>query len=328
MKKSSFALISLFEITALFTVLGSILGLFNLFSEFLSGILIFELLSHFKLQYMLSAVILAMIFYFFKRQQLFLLMVAIFILNANFVLPWLSAYPTEHKANQQANQNIKILLSNVNTQNTNTQKLVDLIEQQQADIVVTLEVNQKWIAALKALEANYPHKLMLPQEDNFGIALYSKLPFADIKAVSFSKQAIPSIIATFDINDKPLTVVTTHPLPPVGNQYLEQRDNQLQAIGDYLLEVQHAKVLVGDLNISMWSRKYQQLERNADLINARRGNGLYPSWPTRLPLSIASIPIDHIMHSKQLATTSFTTGPNIGSDHLPIIAELSFVGEN
>ena len=324
MKKPNFALISLFEIAALFIVLGSILGLFNLFSEFLSGILIFELLSHFKLQYMISAAILAMIFYFFKRQQLFLLMIAIFILNANFVLPWLSSYPIGHKANQQTNQSIKILLSNVKTNNTNTQKLLDLIEQQQADIIVTLEVNQNWIVALEPLKINYPHKLTLPQEDNFGIALYSKLPFADIKAVSFSNLAIPSIVAKFETNHKPLTIVATHPLPPVGNQYLQQRDNQLKAIGNYLQKVTHAKVLVGDLNISMWSRVYQQLALDSDLVNARRSNGLYPSWPTRLPLSIASIPIDHIMHSKQLATTSFTTGPNIGSDHLPIIAELSF----
>ena len=185
-----------------------------------------------------------------------------------------------------------------------------------------LEVNNSWKTALKLIESRYPHTLTLPRDDNFGIALYSKLPFSQVKALSLGDGAIPTIVANYQINGNPLTLVATHPLPPIGSRYLQRRDNQLAHIAAYLSDITHHKILVGDLNVSMWSDAYRQLETDAKLSNARQGFGLYPTWPAQWPLAIAAIPIDHVMISTQLRVKGFTTGPNIGSDHLPVIADI------
>jgi endonuclease/exonuclease/phosphatase (EEP) superfamily protein YafD len=82
-------------------------------------------------------------------------------------------------------------------------------------------------------------------------------------------------------------------------------------------------VVVGDLNASMWSGAYKKMTRSSKLANARAGYGLVPTqhghgWMSQFWWR----PIDHCLHSEELVTRRFWTGPNLGSDHLPILAEL------
>ena len=51
-----------------------------------------------------------------------------------------------------------------------------------------------------------------------------------------------------------------------------------------------------------------------------QGFGVQPSWPTK-PL-ILRIPIDHILVSKNIVTARRWIGPETGSDHLPVFADL------
>jgi endonuclease/exonuclease/phosphatase (EEP) superfamily protein YafD len=60
--------------------------------------------------------------------------------------------------------------------------------------------------------------------------------------------------------------------------------------------------------------------RQTGLKNSRRGFGILPTWPTFLPL--LSIPIDHFLLSPEFAVLKTGQGPNIGSDHVPLITEL------
>jgi endonuclease/exonuclease/phosphatase (EEP) superfamily protein YafD len=63
------------------------------------------------------------------------------------------------------------------------------------------------------------------------------------------------------------------------------------------------------------------LEAGTGLVNATLESGLRPTWPTRPAL--ARIPIDHFLLSDHLNVASIRTGPDIGSDHLPLILDLA-----
>lgn len=39
---------------------------------------------------------------------------------------------------------------------------------------------------------------------------------------------------------------------------------------------------------------------------------------------LLAVQLDHCLHTQELSVTAFRTGGDIGSDHLPIIVDLSF----
>ena len=98
------------------------------------------------------------------------------------------------------------------------------------------------------------------------------------------------------------------------------RNQQLQSIATLMASLSSPKVLVGDLNITMWANHYKELVAATGLRNTRRGVGVIPTWPRHLPF--AAIPIDHCLISDELAVLDMRAGDSIGSDHLPMLVQL------
>jgi endonuclease/exonuclease/phosphatase (EEP) superfamily protein YafD len=81
--------------------------------------------------------------------------------------------------------------------------------------------------------------------------------------------------------------------------------------------------IMGDLNASMWSPAYKRMMRRQGLKDAREGHGLVLTQHGHGPVSgLLWRPIDHCLHNDRLAVRNFYAGPDLGSDHLPIVAEL------
>jgi len=77
-------------------------------------------------------------------------------------------------------------------------------------------------------------------------------------------------------------------------------------------------ILAGDLNALPWSTTVHHLDSRTGL---RRITQFTPSWPT--PQNYFPIlPIDHIYAGCGWRATSLRRGPDIGSDHYPIITTL------
>ena len=93
-------------------------------------------------------------------------------------------------------------------------------------------------------------------------------------------------------------------------------------MGDLVNEAEGAKVVIGDLNTTMWGENYRRLIEITGLANVRKGFGVLPSWPDFLPF--AMIPLDHCLVSGDLLASDVRLGRDIGSDHMPLIATLQF----
>ena len=84
-------------------------------------------------------------------------------------------------------------------------------------------------------------------------------------------------------------------------------------------------VVAGDLNASTWSRGFSLLTAPADLVNSQRGFGIQASWPARYKL--LGIPIDHVVHSRDLTIVDRRLGEPLGSDHYPLFVTVALAGE-
>jgi len=277
-----------------------------------------ELFSHFRLQYLFVALILGLLLTILRCRAWAGVMLLLAAVNAVPVSLW---YFAEAKAAPNA-VTVKVLHANVFTGNDETDRLVDLLRLEKPDIVFLQEVNGRWIDSLAELREQYPYHHEIAREDNFGIAVYTRDAAADIQIVSSPPQDFPTLVVRVTVAGKAVTFVSTHPHPPVGETAYYARNEQLESIGELVQQLDSPKVLIGDLNTSMWSHHYDDLLTATNLRDARYGFGVIPTWPRQLPF--AMIPIDHCLVSADIAVVSVRSGPGIGSDHLPLIVELAF----
>ena len=278
-----------------------------------------ELFSQFRLQYLVVAALLLIVFAVRRRPIYSLLLVVALTINAGYVLPW---YGKSQAAT--GDTQLRFLYANVLSSNDDHERLLDLIDNERPDIIFLQEVSAHWLKALQALAVDYPFSYAAAREDNFGIAMWSRWPLATATHVDSPPLGYPTIIATMRIGDADLTLISTHPMIPVGRDNFAARNTQLQSVAELTARAVGHVMLLGDLNASIWDRHYRRFEAATGLRNARRGFGVLATWPTFMPP--AMIPIDHVLVSGGVGIADIRTGPGIGSDHLPMIVAITLPG--
>lgn len=275
-----------------------------------------QLFTHFRLQY-LAASLLLLILFAFLRNPAYVAVLAIAVLaNAVVVAPWYTDAP-----GSKGGTRLKLVFANALSTNVEHDKLFALIGAERPDLVFLQEISPQWETALAALHTEYPHRYIESRAGNFGIAVLSRLPLADAGHVDSTPFGFPTLKGELAVGDRTLRFVSTHPMIPLGATNFSARNLQLQAVAEQVGSSPNSTILVGDLNLSMWDMHYQALESATGLRNARRGHGILPTWPTFMPF--AMIPIDHLLVSDDIGVERITTGPRIGSDHLPLVVTLS-----
>jgi endonuclease/exonuclease/phosphatase (EEP) superfamily protein YafD len=275
-----------------------------------------QLFSHFRLQYLVVSLLLVLVFVGLRSYVYVGALLLVCLVNASLVLPWY--FDTK---NSETGADLTVLLANVLSSNTEYERLFDLLEAEEPDIVVLLEVSPDWLVALAALRSEYPYSYAEAHDGNFGIALFSRLPISSAHHVDSPPFGFPTINASLTAGEQLLHLVATHPMIPVTGEMYFARNEQLGSLPDLLRKPPGATILIGDLNTAMWEPSYRTLVQATGLKNARRGFGVLPTWPTFLPF--AMIPIDHVLVSEEIGVKAVRTGGGIGSDHLPLIVELA-----
>ena len=80
-------------------------------------------------------------------------------------------------------------------------------------------------------------------------------------------------------------------------------------------------IVLGDLNATPWSPVFKKLLGETRLVDARRGFGLRPTWPSTFPP--LWIPIDHCLVSPGIEIRDFRVGPACGSDHHALVVDMA-----
>ena len=283
---------------------------------------VFELASHFRLHLAIGLGGLALPWSLKRRWRMAALCGVGAVANAILVL--LVFLPTE-TTESTAGTRLRLVSLNVHTENARSDLVLKFLQDTDADVILLLEVNERWMDAMQPLRTNYSQVLTEPREDNFGIALFSRLPLTNSEVLELGHAEVPSIATTISVGGQQMFLLGTHPLPPGSATYARRRNEQLQEIAALVRHRGLPTIVLGDLNCTPWSPNFSDLLRDGGLKNASPQRGLFGSWPAWLPFG--RIPLDHGLVSPNLRVLEKRLGPQVGSDHLPLILELQIPTE-
>jgi endonuclease/exonuclease/phosphatase (EEP) superfamily protein YafD len=233
-------------------------------------------------------------------------------------LPWLSASPALPMG-QRPGLELRLLSANLSLRNPSAAGLLAWLAQTQPDLLLLQELTPALARQLQGLDA-YPYRLVCAEDSPFGLGLYSRLPLAQAEVVR--QDQIPEIHAAFDWQGQRVRLLLVHPMPPLSSAFHRQRDQRLWQLAGSLAQQPGPRLLAGDLNASPWSSLFVGL----DGLGLRRAAGLAPSWPA-VGAGLLGIPIDQVLASGHWHLLEHELGPNIGSDHRPVLLRLQLVDE-
>lgn len=279
----------------------------------------FDLFCHFRVQY-LFLLVLSMVPFIARRKWIGVAVISMSIAANLFEIAPLYSKLTVANTNSNP-MNLSIVDINFNSRNTNFKLLELLLKQNDADIVCWQEFSPSAEIWAKSNMQDYAYSKQIPRHDNFGIAFFSKLPVTKFEVKQFSDVEIETLIATVQTNSGPLQILCTHTYPPITGAALNTRDLQLENIGAFIRKSEIPTILCGDLNATSWSYSFKNLIKGTGLRDSRQGLGVQPSWPNGLGLMM--IPIDHVLVDPRISVLSRHIGPDVKSDHFPVLLKLS-----
>jgi len=220
------------------------------------------------------------------------------------------------------------------------------LERENPDVVVIQEAlwslqERRWrrlgLTVGGAGENGFPEHLKAG--DLGGLAVYSRFPILAVESRIIEGELRPGahvfynadrevMSLALDTGAAPLHLVVIHPDSPRTPARWHNKRRYFDAVDrvlDTLKEENGGNILaIGDWNSAPWSTRFQEtLERN----------GLKTAYPDGWPQTtrfffdyrlhwILGAPVDQFAVSDDVKVTGVRLGPDIGSDHLPLIVEL------
>ncbi len=277
----------------------------------------FELLSHFRVQYLWLLTVCGLILLIGRKFKSTVVPIAFALVNASLVVPLY--FNSSASVDQQ--RTLRAVLVNVHAANNEYSRVIELLRNTNADLAVLIEATPEWVDALKDLRSDYQFSHIESRPGAFGMALYSRIPFQDVRTEAVGPTPSPTIVARFGFDGRTFTLIGTHPFPPASRKAIGFRNRHFAELAKLVRSGTGPIVVLGDLNCSSWSPYFQRLLSESGLRDSRQGFGVQASWPVWMPL--LRIPIDHCLVSSGIDVQSREIGTDVGSDHFPVIVEFA-----
>ncbi len=215
---------------------------------------------------------------------------------------------------------VSIMIANVLMENRESQRLRELIDAEQPDILFIVENDGWWSRELASISARYPLVIDEPKDNTYGLLFMTSLSAGDVELRHLSEPDIPSIRAALKLpSGQGFTFYGLHPTPPRLGQDTDVRDHELTRVAREVREAQRPSIVGGDLNDVAWSHTTRLFKRVSRMLDPRQGRGLYASFHADYPL--LRWPLDHLFGTDVFEIGRLAVLPHIGSDHFPVIAE-------
>ncbi|HEY46147.1 MAG: hypothetical protein AMJ88_09690 [Anaerolineae bacterium SM23_ 63] len=269
---------------------------------------------------------------FLRRTRLLLILVAIpttlFLLTyGRLYLPRTSVYST--------GPTFSVMTYNVLWTNKQADRVATAIEQHDPDIVGLHEILPSMGAAVEErLAERYPyHKL----ENSYGIL--SRFPILNYEFYQLDDGTgswVQQMV--LEIDGHRVNLLNAHPRSPplegfhpfglplgIPTGFLNQvRDADVRDLLTRIDRLEDPLVVIGDFNLTDQQIMYAPLTSRLKDAHRESGWGMGFTFSRFPSIGLPMWRIDYVFYSADLVALSATTGDYGGSDHRPVIAELSF----
>ncbi len=206
------------------------------------------------------------------------------------------------------------------------QQVLAAVQESNADVVALQELPGDSLQLVGGtLRGQYPYRAYTAD-----VATFSAFPVTDPIELKLPEGSYTSQAMDLIVEDHVVHLTNVH-LRRAGPRILSRRsavvflrdyepellESQMtQLLEEYIRPVGGSQLVTGDFNQTEWSHPYERITAlhtyPSDLAISR--------YVFRLPL----VRIDYVFHSADLAAVATRVGPDGGSDHLPVIADLAF----
>jgi endonuclease/exonuclease/phosphatase (EEP) superfamily protein YafD len=251
-----------------------------------------------------------------RNRMLIVAAAILLVLNAALFLTSLPGFAPD--APEGSTRFLRVATFNLWGGNEHTDSIVAFLDKIDADAVVLEEVRTHHKDLLARLDKLYPHRA-----GDYGLVILSKYPILTDGRIDRASQPpwISLIIhwVRLDVNGTQFDLVGVHLARPF---YPELQQADIIRLTKFVQSRSGPLILAGDCNMAPWTVKLKTFTQATGL---RRYNTFRPTWPMRwrdirlLPL----VPIDNVFASGHFTSLGTTTGPYLGSDHRPVIADIA-----
>ena len=248
--------------------------------------------------------------------------------QASRIYPFTPIAPVQvlPSAHPDPDRTLRLLVANVLAQNRDTRPLLDLVARTRPDVLLALEPDQFWRDRLAVLDDEFPFRIEQPQDNCYGMLLLSRLALDDPEIRFLMDPDVPSFHARLVLRSgDAVHFYAVHPRPPHTFQASFDRDAELLVVGREIHRNPEPAIVAGDLNDVAWSYTTRLFQRISGLMDPRLGRGMFNTFHARNPLM--RWPLDHIFFDPEFRLCRIERLGFIGSDHFPILVELSFEPE-
>jgi endonuclease/exonuclease/phosphatase (EEP) superfamily protein YafD len=296
-------------------VLAAVMSVAGYFGRF--GWLL-DLCSQFRIPYIYLFLALSVACMMNKRRLLGAFFAAALLMNGatafNFDLQSAQAVPSNGVA-------LRVVQTNLWVRNHDFARVAEFICDSNADVVGIEEYSDE---AEKEFESRgvfrrYPHHLAKSTSDrNSQMALMSRLPLSNVRISESSSVHDRTLLADIRLGKQDITIVVMHPRPPMRQTLYDRACQQFQTTAALRATMKPRVIVIGDLNTTQFSWKFDAFTKAMNVVDTRRGHGPSPTWLVWLPL----LPIDFVLTSPEILVRHFEVASPIGSDHSPVITDL------
>jgi endonuclease/exonuclease/phosphatase (EEP) superfamily protein YafD len=271
------------------------------------------------------------------RRKLAALSLIVAVWNAQLIWPDLS--PSRDRPTVMGLPVLKVVNFNLRFKNENLDAAAEYLIASGADIIGLVEAAPRSKLALVGLRAAYPYSIdcvdTVPQCQNM---LFSKFPLkntyagpvdgryptiamADVVVPGFPPVtvAVAHLMTPFTKPRGPLTAVDPGPEPRLAEAPDLEQSHQAANLAAFLQRQPADLVLIGDFNSAPWSPLQQAFRGKTGLDD--RGHFLL-TWPTSV-WPMFRLSLDQVFVRGRPMVTQLRLGPNVGSDHFPVEAEIA-----
>jgi endonuclease/exonuclease/phosphatase (EEP) superfamily protein YafD len=256
---------------------------------------------------------------FTKEWRLIVAALLIGAINAALLVEGMRGAAAE--ASSDSRRFLRVATFNLKAGNERIGEVADFLLNTDADFVVLQEMRGPSAPALwEAVAARYQYSA-----GTLGLVILSKFPIAAegrIDRTDSHGWHRPLIHwARVSVNGKDLTIAGVHLERPY---YADAQIYDVATLTQFVRNQTTPLIVAGDFNMTPWTVKLQRITAATGL---KRYNTFHPTWPLRVR-GVRLLPFaatDNVLASSEFAAMSVTTGPDLGSDHRPVVADIALV---